>query len=131
MSRIDPSIIGEAPIKPDQQAFDPAQSNFYLEFTGSLAAENEALKAEISQLKGQRDYDTVRATLMKRYANKVFRFLVGYCMFVGLCLLLQGFHALGFNLSDTVMAVISGSTAASAIGLVGFVVNGLFKAKAE
>ena len=69
--------------------------------------------------------------MMRPYANRVFNFLVGYCLFVGAVVLLDGFKYRGFDLSDGVLSVIAGSTAASAIGLVGFVVSGLFKPQNE
>jgi hypothetical protein len=127
----DPSIIKDAPIDPDPQDFDAAESDFYVQLAGQLAAENDSLRAELEQVKAKKTYDDVRADLMEPYANKVFGFLISYCLFVGAILVLQGFRIWGFDLSDTVMAVIAGSTAASAIGLVGFVVSGLFRAKGD
>ena len=128
---VDPAIIDRAPIAPDPQDFNPADSDFYVELVGDLSEQNEALEAEIERLKGQQTVDAVRASMMKPYADKVFWFLVGYCLFVGLIILLNGFGWGGFKISDVVLGVIAGSTAVSAIGLVGFVVSGLFGAKAK
>ena len=125
----DASIIDTAPIDPEEFDLDADNSDFFMRYASELAAENDALKAENERLQGKKTYDDVRIELMKPYANRVFGFLVFYCIFVAITLLLQGFRILGFELSDTVMAVIAGSTAASAIGLVGFVVSGLFKAQ--
>ena len=122
----DPSIIGGAPTEPDRQDFNAAESQQYLEIVAQLSAENEQLRADNERLKGQQTYDDVRARMMEPYASKVFRFLIGYCVFVGLIILLAGFRIAGFAISDTVLGIIAGSTAASAIGLVGFVVSGLF-----
>lgn len=127
-TRRDPSIIKTAPTEPDRQDFDEAQSQFYLDLVGQLSAENEQLRADNDRLKGQQTYDDVRARMMEPYANKVFGFLVGYCLFVAVLILLSGFKLWHFSISDTVLGIIAGSTAASAIGLVGFVVNGLFGA---
>ena len=129
--RLDPAIIDAAPIDPDPQDFNEIESDFYMRYASELAAENDALQAELQQLKAKKTYDDVRIELMKPYANRVFGFLICYCLFVGVTLMLQGFRIGSFNLSDTVMAVIAGSTAASAIGLVGFVVSGLFKSKSD
>lgn len=41
---------------------------------------------------------------------------------------MHGFSRVGFVISDVVLSVIAGSTAVAAIGLVGFVVSGLFGA---
>jgi hypothetical protein len=94
----------------------------------ALLAQNEALRAENESLKWRKTYDEVRAEMMQPYAGKVFNFLVCYCLFVGAVILLAGFKVGGFVISDTVLGIIAGSTAASAIGLVGFVVSGLFGA---
>lgn len=93
-----------------------------------LSAENERLRVENEGLRGQETYDDVRKRMMEPYAGKVFSFLIGYCAFVGMIILLSGFKIGGFAISDTVPGIIAGSTAASAIGLVGFVVSGLFGA---
>lgn len=127
----DPEIIGLAPIEPDPQDFTGEESDYYLRMAGELAAENEALKAENAALKAKRTYDDVRISLMEPYASKVFAFLIGYCSVVTLFLVAQGFRICDFSLPESVLAVLAGSTAAAAIGLVGFVVSGLFKAKAD
>ena len=124
----DPSIISGAPTKPDAQDFNADQSQQYLEIVGQLSAENEQLRADNERLRGQQTYEDVRTRMMEPYAGKVFRFLIGYCLFVAGVILLSGFKFLGFSISDTVLGIIAGSTAVSAIGLVGFVVSGLFGA---
>lgn len=126
--RRDPSIIRNAPTEPDPLDLNADQSQRYLELVGELSAENERLRADIENLKGQQTYDDVRTRMMEPYAGKVFRFLICYCAFVGMIILLSGFKTGGFAISDTVLGIIAGSTAASAIGLVGFVVSGLFGA---
>lgn len=65
--------------------------------------------------------------LRKNYANKVYTYL---CVYSGVCavmLVLSGWKVWGFELPSTVLSILVGSTATAAIGLVGFVVNGLFK----
>lgn len=124
----DPSIISGAPTKPDAQDFNADQSQQYLEIVGQLSAENEQLRADNERLRGQQTYEDVRTRMMEPYAGKVFNFLIWYCLFVAGVILLSGFKLFGFSISDTVLGIIAGSTAASAIGLVGFVVSGLFGA---
>jgi hypothetical protein len=97
-----------------------------MELIGELSAQVEDLGAENERLNGQKTFEDVRALMAEPYANKVYWFLVFYCSFVGLVLILDGFPKLGFHISDVVLGVISGSTAVAAIGLVGFVVSGLF-----
>ena len=45
--------------------------------------------------------------MMEPYARKVFRFLIGYCGFVGLIILLSGYKPGGFSISDTVLAIVA------------------------
>jgi hypothetical protein len=123
-----PSIISGAPTRPDAQDFSVDQSRQYLEMVGQLSAENEQLRADNDRLRGQQTYEDVRARMMEPYAGKVFNFLIGYCLFVACVILLSGFRVFGFFMSDAVLGIVAGSTAASAIGLVGFVVSGLFGA---
>lgn len=78
------------------------------------------------QATARRTLEAVRAEMMRPYADRVFLFLVGYCLFVALLILLEGFRVGEFDIADGVLGVIAGSTAVAAIGLVGFVVSGLF-----
>lgn len=91
---------------------------------GQLQTQNEELNAELNRLRGSSD--AARAQLIKPYAWAVLWFLCAYCGVVGVVLLLQGSHWLGFQVSDVVLAAAVGSTAASAIYLVRIVVQGLF-----
>lgn len=65
--------------------------------------------------------------LREGYANKVYCYLVVYSILAFVLVVADGFKLGGFDLDTTVVSIIVGSTAASAIGLVGFVVKGLFK----
>lgn len=65
--------------------------------------------------------------LRERYAKWVFRYLVGYSIVCALILIADGFSLAGFDLPDSVLEFLVGSTAASAIGLVLAVTHGLFK----
>lgn len=88
---------------------------------------NQALQA--AEIETQRQFNEDRKenrALRKGYATKVYRYLVGYSVFVGALLLLSGFKICGFELGDSVLNFLVGSTAASAIGLVFSVTNGLF-----
>lgn len=86
---------------------------------GSLLSENEQLKAKV-------DLGTEKAKLLKPYANKVYLYLCIYSTCVFLLLISSGFKLMGFWLETTVLSVLVGSTAISAIGLVHTVVKGLF-----
>ena len=65
--------------------------------------------------------------LRKGYANKVYWSLCAYSIICAALLLLAGWKVCGFQLPDIVLTALVGTTATAAIGLVGFVVNGLFK----
>ncbi len=67
--------------------------------------------------------------LRSKYASWVFCYLVSYSIFVGIVLVSVGFGICGFTLPESVLEFLVGSTAASAIGLVFAVTNGLFKVK--
>jgi hypothetical protein len=97
------------------------------ELLSRALSENEALTNELKALKAERTFEQAQASLMGPYANKVFIFVCVYCGVIAVFLLLNGFKPWGFNLSDAVLGIIAGSTAVSAIGLVGFVVSGLFR----
>lgn len=65
--------------------------------------------------------------LRARYARWVFCYLISYSIFVAVVLVGVGFGVCGFTLPERVLEFLVGSTAASAIGLVFAVTNGLFK----
>ena len=66
--------------------------------------------------------------MLEPYVNKVFTFVAFYCGFVGLILFLTAMK-IDFSLPETILAIISGSTAVSVIGLIGLVITGLFGSK--
>lgn len=94
-------------------------------------AEAEQYDAEARQI----DIDLKKADLVTRaaerglretYASKVFRFLCSYSTVVFVILLFQGFGIWEFDLDRYVLLALVGSTAISVVGVVGFVVRGLF-----
>jgi hypothetical protein len=91
---------------------------------GRLQGDYEAVTVELVQLRGSSE--AARARLIQPYAWAVLAFLSVYGAIVAILLFLQGFHPAGFKINDTVMGVVVGSSAASAIGLVHTVVRGLF-----
>jgi hypothetical protein len=127
--KVSASAIDDAPDEvttPQEQELS-GDAKLLLAFN-RLQIKNEELDAEVTRLKGKKTFDDVRASMAEPYANKVFGFLVGYCVFVAAVLIMDGFPCFGFHISDVVLGIIAGSTAVAAIGLVGFVVSGLFGA---
>jgi len=82
--------------------------------------ETAIIKQEIVDTKVDRK---LRIDLSKR----VFCYLISYSIFSGILIILEGFSILDFDLPDVVLTAVVGGTAVSAIGLVGFVVQGLYK----
>jgi hypothetical protein len=84
-------------------------------------------RAEARRLQeANRDTKTNRE-MREAYANAVFWYLVGYSVFSGIIVLLDGWKVFGFSLPVAALTAIVGSTAASAIGLMAIVVTGLFR----
>lgn len=89
----------------------------------SLEAQKDQLLAE--QIKDIGHYRELR----KKYAYKVFVFM---CVWSGLTfaiLMVKRFMAEAFHLNDTVLVTLTGGTTVSVIGLVGFIIQGLFNSK--
>jgi hypothetical protein len=68
-------------------------------------------------------------TLREGYANRIYWYLTFYSAGAFILILLHGFKVLGFSLDTSVLNLVVGSTAVSAIGLVGIVARSLFKSK--
>jgi hypothetical protein len=83
-------------------------------------------KAETAGLKERNRDLRYNRKLRSAYARWVFCYLVGYSVFVGVLLIIDGFQVCGFDLEESVMSFLGGSTAVSAIGLVYAVTHGLF-----
>ncbi len=94
----------------------PTKLDFSNAELGERSLEKEQLKDIISN-----------RNLREEYAKKVLRFLYIYCAVVVTLLILQGFHIYNFKLADLVVVTLVGGTAISVIGLVGFVIRGLFR----
>ena len=99
---LDPSTIQKAPVEPVPHDFAAGESGYSQQMA------------------------RVRAWLMEPYAKRVLRFLIGYCAIVSIFVMAVGFDWIGFHLPELVLA---GSAAVAAIGLIGFVMGGLVKAK--
>lgn len=96
---------------------------------GEMSDKLAETQAENDRLKAGPDIDAVRARMLEPYVNKVFNFVAAYCAIVAALLIAHGIKCVGFALPETILAIISGSTAISVIGLIGLVITGLFGAK--
>ena len=94
----------------------------YISETGFY--ENEKRQFIHEQIEDLRHYRDLRAN----FSSKVFNFLVGWCVSL-LGLLVSQACCPDFHLSDIVLTTLCGGTTISSIGLVGFIVRGLFGSK--
>ena len=79
------------------------------------------LHEQIEDLRYYRD-------LRKKFSSKVYRFLVFWSIALFVILIFQGWFD-AFDLSEPVLVTLCGGTTISTIGLVGFIVRGLFGSK--
>lgn len=91
-----------------------------------VTSEKDELYNENQKLK--LNAETVRTLneLIKPMAEKAFVFMCCYAFGVLALLLLDGSNHNGFNLPDSTLDFLVGSTAATVIGLVGMVLTGIF-----
>lgn len=103
-----------------------ADARDLLEIEGVKAAQlkNKLARSYIKNVKADRK-------MRKTYAGRILGYLEIYSASVGLMVIAHGFKLWEFALPEVVLASLVGSTAIAAIGLVGFVARGLFKAPPE
>lgn len=124
-----PEAIASAPISPDLDGdgvIDAYES--LVEEIGELSDALAEVEAENDRLKSASNIEAVKARMLEPYVNKVFNFVAVYCGFVGVILFMCAMK-IDFELPETILAIISGSTAVSVIGLIGLVITGLFGSK--
>jgi hypothetical protein len=88
-------------------------------------------RAEIASISESNRDLRVNRRMRRDYAKAVFIYLITYSAFAAAVLLLSGWKICGFELPQAALTVVVGSTAVSAIGLVGIVVTGLFRSEAK
>lgn len=126
---IELSDIDNAPVTADLDG-DGQIDDFeeLIQQIGGLTESLAAAEAEMARLKSTSDIEVVKARMLEPYVNKVFNFVAVYCGFVGIILFMCAMK-IEFELPETILAIISGSTAVSVIGLIGLVITGLFGSK--
>lgn len=123
---LDPGLIDSAPLSPNAVPDVAGEIDYVTEFA-RVSSELEAANAELVRIRVKKTVDDVRAQMLEGYSNRVFWFVVAYCVAVGAMLVMAGFKRhTGFELADTILGIIAGSTAVSVIGLIGMVITGLF-----
>lgn len=81
--------------------------------------QDEYLQEQIEDLKHYRE-------LRNKYARCVFVFMCVWAGIMFLILIMKGWWGQCFTLSDTILTTLVGGTTVSVIGLVGFMMQGLF-----
>jgi hypothetical protein len=81
---------------------------------------NELARSHIDNINADRE-------MRKNYASRILRYLEWYSGVVGIMIVGSGFSWTTFSLPNEIAATLVGSTAVAAIGLVGFIAQGLFK----
>lgn len=123
---LDPNLIDNAPLAPDMRPGIAGEIDYFAAFLHASSELDEA-NAELVRIRAKKTVDDVRAQMLEGYSNRVFWFVVAYCLTVGALLVMSGFKRhTGFELADTILGIIAGSTAVSVIGLIGMVITGLF-----
>ena len=108
--------IAKAVREPDEQ--DKTESAILR----SLQLDNDLKRARIDDVESDRK-------LREVYASRILMFLYIYSLVVAIFVFLSGVRLSWFDfvLPSEVLALLVGSTAGAAIGLVGFIARGLFK----
>lgn len=91
-----------------------------------VTADKDRLQQEFDDLR--RGTSTIRELdkLIAPSANKAFTYMSLYSLGAFILLLLDGSSFKGFNLDESVLDFLVGSTAATVLGLVGMVLTGIF-----
>lgn len=119
--------MNSAQIRPSDLEMAIAESVEKSKPTDSSDDEACDLERNRERLLSEQIKDIVHYRVLRgKYGNRVFVFM---CIWSGLTfalLLLKGFLGQQFELNDSVLVTLTGGTTVSVIGLVGFIVQGLF-----
>lgn len=98
--------------------------------TTSIEAEKCTLETDGNRLLEEQIRDLIHyRDLRKLYASRVFYFMCIWSALVFAIVIFRAFNADDFILSDIVLTTLIGGTTVSVIGLVGFMMQGLFHSK--
>lgn len=119
-------IIDKAPTEPKD--IDPTtdEDDIERELIGTLQDQLAETQAELDSLQASRQIESTKAALMKPLLVRVYNLVAAYCAFILLLAMCQGFGIWGFDLEETILGILSGSTAVSVIGLIGMLISGVF-----
>jgi hypothetical protein len=127
-SKVTVDDIANAPSSLPSFPTDDLRDKYHkaMERITSLSEEKEVLKDENIALKRANNTHQLLDELIQPYAEKSFRYMWIYSSLVGAMISLHGFGFSGFELPESVLSYLVGSTAVTVIGLVGMVLTGVF-----
>ena len=116
--------MSETPDSPNvvERKYDDIEEKIKKEELRKLTLENEARE-------GENAGDNQDRAQRKEFADRIFSFVAMYMFFVGLVVFLCGHKFSSFNLSDTVLVTLLGTTTANVIGILIIVVTYVFSRK--
>lgn len=125
-TRLPPSLIDNSPdFLPGEVDNLPEANKDKL--ISKLRNEKAILQDERDAARSEITVSSQKARLLIPFSNKVFWFVVWYCIVAGWILMLDGDQRTDFDLPDTVLMLLAGSTMASIIGLLASIITGIFK----
>lgn len=123
----DPKLIDTAPLSIEENG--AADSSALQQQYNKLIVVKANLEDEIARKDAEMSVQTQKAKLLIPYSNKVFWFVVWYCLVSGWIVMLHGDQRSDFTLPESVLGLIAGSTMASVIGLLASVVTGILRSE--
>ena len=124
---VDISAIDKAPVDPKPVDFTADESEELRKKYFDALEKLSAATLENNRLQGVNETEEVKAGMMEQYEKNVFLYLVGYSLLQPALVLPFTFKPYPFFvMPKLVMAALVGSTAVSAIGLVRYVIIGIF-----
>ena len=96
----------------------------------TLRTNLESVKAETKRKDAETDGLLTDNELRRTMADKTYQFMIVWCCFVGWVIFMYVLKK-DFDPPETVIIALMGTTTVSIVGLVGFVVSGLFKSGAK
>ena len=125
-SPLSPSIIDNSPDSlPDEG--DDLSVEEKDRLISKLRNEKAILQDERDAAHSEITVSSQKARLLIPFSNKVFWFVVWYCIVAGWIIMLDGDQRSDFELPDGVLMLLAGSTMASIIGLLASILTGIFK----
>lgn len=133
MPKLEVGDIGRAPdslppvdIEISNSEIPSEQFTKLLQLHSDVTEENEELKGKLRRLEQKDEASTILNSLIRPMATWSFIFMCTYAICVIALLVAHGRENIPFQLNDSTLNFLVGSTAVTVIGLVGMVLTGVF-----